>query len=439
MNPSHSIPEVQSKLESLISKGSGRISPQDASAITGHSLEQVEDSLARLIELYKSKVSVGEDGKLIFDFVTPLSQRNKKTSKEIFYEYGEKLWKVFQVVYKAAIGVILVIYTIVFALIMLALLSSGNQKGNRNNNGSKIISGIFNAIFMGLRISFYSRAFNYVSDGQGHRYKRYVESQNKGESFVQSVFNYVFGPERPKFDPLNDAKEMAAYIRDKKSHITSADIINLSGVSFDEADSRLAEYAVKFRGHLHINENDVAIAEFDDMEKRVSELDGGKIEYYVDEIEPPYELTGNKSGRDIAISGMNFFNLIVSMTFAFADNTEQYLASIQIFLGWIPFFFSLSFFVIPMIRAFVLGAKKHKRELDIIRKNMVGVIFSNKGKPITKRELLVRSGLKINDRNSEIVLNKLIPELQGDIVINEAGEAIFQFIRIEKELSVFES
>src|SRR6056297_43778 len=106
MNPEHSKNEVLSALEKIIKQSSGKIAPQDAAAATGYSTQDVEDSLARLMELYKCKVEVDmENARPIYNFDLPLKKRGEKTFQEKMYDLLNVFWEIFKKVYKVAIGV----------------------------------------------------------------------------------------------------------------------------------------------------------------------------------------------------------------------------------------------------------------------------------------------------------------------------------------------
>lgn len=319
--------KVVNDLERLIKKSKGKISPADASATTGYPLEQVKDALSRLIELYEARVTMdNETGQIQFIFKYPFFRRGKKTIKEILQNVLEILWKGFQIVYKASIGIILIFYTVIFILILIAIIFAGrsSDRDSKIDIGS-ILGGLFRGILDAYTFSLITRDISYRYDDYGYRYKSYQPEKNRGKGFVKSVFSFVFGPERPKYDPLEDAKEAIAFIRQNNGRITAGHIVALTGLSFEEAEARLAEYAVKFNGELEITEEGYVVAEFTDlMNKASDEFKGGKIVFYEDEVEPPYELTGNSSGRNFAIAGMNLFNLFMSFILINSFNETIY-------------------------------------------------------------------------------------------------------------------
>jgi hypothetical protein len=274
-----------------------------------------------------------------------------------------------------------------------------------------------------------------MTDPSGLRYKKYAQPENKGKGFVQSVFHFVFGPEFPKKDENEDRKEALAYLRKvSNGKLTSSDIVLLSGVSMDKAEELLAEYAAKFGGELEIDENGIVVADFTNMLHSQSNiLDGGKIVYYYDEVEQPVELTGNTTGKNIGIIAMNTFNLIASIVLLNYFNSPQlefqYGISIpfyvQIGLGWFPLFFSISFYLLPIIRIPFTYAAKKKREYSIIRKKLfLALVQINSNITFEKIVQVINLPNDLYDR-SKNTLSKLIAEMRGEVQINESGVPVY--------------
>jgi hypothetical protein len=378
-----------------------------------------------------------ETGKLLFQFNYPLEKVGSKSFGEVMHLVGAWLWKAFQVVYKALTGIILIFYTILFVLIILAAMIASSS-GDRDRKGPdlSIFSGLFRAIFEGLYFMSFTNRIQEMTDPSGLRYKQYAKPENKGKGFVQSVFHFVFGPEIPKKDANEDRKEAIAYIRKvSNGKLSSSDIILLSGVNMDKAEELLAEYAAKYGGELEIDENGTVVADFTNLlHSESKDLDGGKIVYYFDEVEPPVELTGNTSGKNFGIIAMNAFNLVMSIVLLNYFNSPeleyQYGISIpfyvQIGIGWFPMIFSISFYLLPIIRVPFTKIAKRRREDNIIRKKLFYGLFKQRNN-ITFDGIaqVINLPQELFDR-SKNKLNKLIAELRGDVLINDDGVPVYQ-------------
>jgi hypothetical protein len=345
-------------------------------------------------------------------------------------------WKIFTIIYKAAIGVVLIAYTVVFAVLLLILVLRGLGSDDDDFGFGDIIGGLFRAIFEGLYWFSWARPVEYAFDNQGMRYRQYPAERNKGKNFVNSVFNFVFGPDRPPYDPLDDAKEVAAYLRSVNNKLTSAKIIDLCGANFDQAESLLANYASRFNGELYINEDGAVVAEFPQLGKKtLGELQGGKIVFYKDEVEPPYDLTGNSTGKNTAIIIMNCFNLIMSFVGYGYFSFDVESKTLAIAIGIVPAIISALFFIIPLLRLPYLSSKRAQRERNIIRKKFVGVIIQAQPAELTQQEILRYAGLTNEQMPMALpVLEKLVLDLQGDINLNDKGEPVYVFPRLASEL-----
>ncbi len=438
-------------LEPLIKKARGNVSPADLVAETGFPWEDIKSGLSRLIELYESRVTMNNDtGALQFVFAYPLRKRGKKKFKEIVFEAINFLWKIFQVIYKAAIGIILIFYTVIFILILIGLMFGGSSRDRDRNPFGDIISGAFRAIFEGMRFYAWTQAFQYIEDPSGFRYKKAIPEKNKGKSFIQSVYHFVFGPEHPDYNPLNDTKEAIAFIQKNKGKITAGQIVALTGVTYEEAESRLAQYAAQFNGSLEINKDGIVVAEFYQLLERLSkELKGGKIEFYIDEVDPPYELTGNSSGRNLFIASMNAFNVIMSYfviltfsngTLSNADIVTEVVnisPAILYGLGFFPLVFSIIFFIIPLIRLIYVSRMNAKRDDNILRKKIFSAFINHLDEELEWGYIKTRAKIKPEEETKALdSMNKLIIELQGELKLDEQGRAVYTFPRLAKELLI---
>ncbi|HRP02165.1 MAG TPA: hypothetical protein PLE30_05890 [Candidatus Kapabacteria bacterium] len=454
MKSEQSDEKVVNELESILKKSKGKISPGDASTLTGYPIQQVKDALARLIEVYEARVTMdSETGQVQFIFNYPLFKRGTKTFKEYLQIVGEWIWKVFQIVYKAAIGVTLILYTVIFVLILIVVMFSGKDNDRDSNfDLGDLFGGLFRGILDAYTFSMISRDLTYGYDYDGNRYRSYTKDSNKGKNFVQSVYSFVFGPDRPKYNPLDDAKEAASYIRVNKGKLTAGNIVALAGVNFEEAEARLAEYTVRFNGDLEINNDGSLVADFTDlMNKKVQGLNDGKIVFYEDEVEAPYELTGNSNGRNLGIAGMNIFNFVMAMLMIsffmgtvhvsqdpqladIVSETVHELNWLIYVLGYFPLVFSTLFFVIPGLRALRLPSKKKERQVNILRKKVIGAILRDGDKSI-RRDTLINQA-RVNSDELPIfdkTMERLIIELKGEINIDSDGSPLYTFERLKRD------
>ncbi|GAB5465742.1 MAG: hypothetical protein Kapaf2KO_11780 [Candidatus Kapaibacteriales bacterium] len=436
---------IKKELVKVIDKAKGKVSSADLSAETGYSLDIVNSSLSQLIEQYKSKIAMNrENGEVVYSFNFPLERREKKSFREYFHDFTEALWKVYKKIYTVAIGVVLIAYTVIFTIILLALILKGGGNDDDSDSsfsGTHLLSSIFRVLGDYIFFRTIDRGYNYQQDNSDYRYKRTKEDPNKGKNFIYSIFSFVFGPERKEFDPLNDDKEVVAFIRKNSYKITAAKIIELTGVNYEEADLRLAKYIAKFDGEAYIDTNGVLIVEFPRLEHKVSsDLRGGEIEYYKDEVEPPYELTGNSNSRNMAIIVLNTFNLIMSIVvlsslsdFTIAGTSLEGNSLITIIIGYFPLVFSILFFLTPLFRYFRIERKQKQRQKIIVRKVLIGNISAIDSYEFEERNF-INNYPQYNNEYALSILRELNLELSGELILDNNGNAIHRFDRYISEL-----
>lgn len=437
--------KIQADIEVVLKQNKGITSPSDLAAKTGYALRDVNSALNRMLELYEAKAKMNSDtGALQFKFDYPLKRRDSRTFKEILFKISQVMWNVFKKIYRASFGVLLLLYTTIFLFILVGGKASGNNR-NSSRSSSGSVSGILQVIFQIIRFIAIKSEVERISDPSGMRYRRPTREKNKGKGFIVSVFNFVLGPERVDYNPLNDAKEVIAFAKFVSSgRLTVADIILLSGVTYDEAESLLAEYAGKFNGDLQINENGYVVCVFnqinDELVKTVSKQN---IICYFDEVEAPYEITGNSLGKNFGISVMNIFNLFMSMwmlsvlDYPIIGESDMVLIVFKIFLAWFPFLLSVSFFMIPIIRIPIVLVKEKQRKLNIIRKQVYYFIYKSCAAPFNYEDFkLYCKENKISSNNASEFLNSYIIDLKGELKLGDNGEKLYDFTMYYKQLSV---
>lgn len=428
-------------VEDLAKQSRGRLSPADVAATTGIAVHEAQDALERMMELYESRITLREEtGDLLFVFPLPLRRRGSKTFREIALQVRDALWKAFVVVYKAAIGVILIVYTLIFIVILIALAIAASSQGrdrDDNSDPSRLIGGIFRAIFEGMHIFAWHRAVTYDFDSDGMRYRRYATKEKK-KNFIRSVYDFVFGPDRPPHDPLEYAREAATFIRTNRGKLTAGHLVMLGGWAYDRAEEKLTDILVRFKGHPEISEEGMVVGDFHDLQRREDpSLKGGAIVLYQDETEPPYEMTGNSGGRNFAIALMNVFNLVMSFSILSGNLLPIESTLLEILLGWFPFVFSVLFFLIPLVRMPIVKKQEQERHRNNIRKKIVGVITSQPGRAFTFADIMMFGGINQNDEpTARALIDRVTAELGGETRLDDDGTVRYVFPRLAHELAV---
>ncbi len=425
--------QFSKQLEPFLLKSSGQMTASDASSLTGLSIEQSKDALAGLASKYICKLKVTENGDLIYDFgkFIPIG---KRSWAEFFNVVANTFWKVFKTFYKIWIAVTLVVYFIVFLTLVVAILlsSSSSKKGRKNSghNSFELIFSLWRAIFWTEQISSTRR----ITDSFGYAY-RIADRPNK--NFINSVYDFVFGPPRPAPASLGQEKEFASFLHQNKGIATISDIIAISGMSREKASEFFSLSLINFEGEAKIDEKYGVL--YGDYSVLLRSADGSQqkkaeVVYYWDEFEAPIELTGNSVSRNASIALMNGFNLICGLFFVgFSQEV-----GLQIILGIIPFAFSVIFFAIPVFR--YIGLEKRRMQLNKanIRRALMKAIFKNRSSRLTAEEFLTLAYGAKPPKNASKIFNELCAELEAESEPTEQG-LCYYFESIDRELSFAEN
>lgn len=449
---------VEKKLPSL----GGRLTPQDAAAATGVTVGEGMDALTRLMELYVTRVSYDEEGKILFAFELPLRRRGTKTAAEKWAAVREKLWRGFKVFYKIWIAVIMVGYFAVMLVLILLLIIASQAGRDRDDDrghgmGENLIGGLFRALSQGLQFAFWTHAFSggYAVDPYGYRYRearlpRGVRKKDQ-KSFFIAVYDFALGPERAEVDPMENEKEAAAFLRDEKGVITSAEVLALSGGDFPKAEERMADYLARFGGEPRITEEGVVVGEFEDFVARSDAKAEGNVVPFWEEYEAPFTVTGNTSGRNAIIAFMAAFTLVAGAILGpgggletLAEAYHSFFASgfARFLLSWMPMAFGLSFLLLPLLRGPFVKKKERERHWRNKKKKVMRVLFQGRLWRATAEQvhftLLSLGDKDLKPEETKEILGRLVIDLQGDVELEPDGTPVYVFRRLEREFEAAE-
>ncbi|MEM1136104.1 MAG: hypothetical protein AAGI07_09705 [Bacteroidota bacterium] len=449
-------------IEKKLKASKKQLTVGDAASIAAINMDDAKHALDQLLEKYESRLKVTENGDLIYDFGKSLQRRGKKSLKEVWGEIKEVSWKVFKFLFRIWITVMLVVYFVLFLLIMIGLVVVSITRNSDDNDGGSVGGGIgffrmyliwdlFTDLFMYRTIS---GRTTYRTDSRGYRYKEYEPIGRKSKSgktkkgFVAAVYDFVFGPARVTSSPLENFKEVAAYLRENKALMVQSETIGLAGWKKQEAEDFFAECLVKFNGKAEITDEGILYGTFNELVRGKSNLPTAQqIEWYWEEYEAPYRQSGNSATRNMIIAGMNGVNLFFSFKVMQGWLYEliptmplDTVALTTILLGYVPFVFSLIFFLIPLIRFFQNKTRNEKIHVNNIRKRLMKVIFQAKGGIVEEEKLMEivnsaeKGEEKLNPDQIKAIMEDLVFDLEGELRVNDNGELAYYFESLEKEM-----
>ncbi len=447
-------------IDAQLQQGQRHFTLPEAAAMTGLSIDDTRHAMDVLLSWYVCRLQVSEHGDLIYHFGDTLQRRGEKTAAERRQELLNWLWKMFTVIYKVWITVTLVVYFVFFLVLMIVLLVAASSKRSSDGRRSAPVhlGGLANMFFSIFRWRTVTGAIDYQRDRAGYRYRHYEPRpavlNDEKKSFIAAVYDFVFGPPRVELDPLTDEREVATYLLQNDGIIVTAELSALAGWNFPQAETFLTECAVRYRGEAKVSDNAVLYGQFDDLMRGVGEVETGEVTYYWHEYEPEYELTGNSAVYNLIIILMNGFNLLISFLVLSGSLTALFTSShanaflaflalnpgfVKLVLGWVPFIFSLLFFLIPIVRGAKIVSLRRQRHQQNIRKRLFKAIFACQGHPQTVEEVRTAANTEAQEaslsrRVIETTLKELALDVPGDMTVSEAGEVQFAFPRITAEL-----
>jgi hypothetical protein len=446
--------EVTRILQKKIRDGERKFTLNEAVIFSGLAIDEVRSALERIVELYDCRLQVTEKGDLIYDFGQKLHRRNAKSFKDFWLAFLSVSWKSFTFIFKIWITVTLLVYFVIFVILLIALiLASQSQQRGSSKRGPQLgqLIYIFFSIF---RWDTNSGTILHEKDRRGYSCRKYKPRESvlkiDKKNFIASVYDFVFGPKRIENDTLHDQREIAAFLQHKNGIIVHSEIEALTGRNVSSSENLFTDLLIRFDGDVNVSDKGTIYGRFENMLRGTGEIDQEEVIYYWNEYEAEYELTGNSGSRNSIISLMNGVNLFVSylilsgslaMSIAASDSVAllHFVLTEPLLFGWIPFIFSLLFFIIPIVRWIVIRRLNRQRHHNNIRKRLFKVIYQKQGRAFT----LADYEKSLNTGGSEEILKKpviketldtLVLELHGEIKVDDAAKMVYHFPRVRDEL-----
>jgi hypothetical protein len=442
---------VEKKLPNL----EGRLTPQDAATATGVTVAEARDALTRLMELYVTRVTHDEQGNVLFAFEMPLRGRGTKTAAEKWAEIRGAIWRGFKVFFKIWIGLMVIVYFAVMVVVLIALVLAQKSSDNDDDDGADMIGGLFRMLAEGLRFAFWTNLmttdYAYATDSHGYRYRevRTPRGRKRGsrseKSFIIAVYDLALGPERAATDPLENEREVAAFLRAERGVLTPAEILALSGGTIADAEERMADYLVRFNGDPEITDDGAVVGRFEEFVSGSTTDGGGSIVPYWEEFEPPFEHSGNSAGRNTVIVLMVLFTMVMGMVLlggglaVLADTAGPFWGGglAAFLLGYMPVAFSILYLGISLARYIGVRRLEAARLERNRRKMVMRAIFQGRLWHAHAEQvyfaMLAHGDKDLSKEEVEAILRRMLPELQGDIELDENGQAVYTFPRLQRE------
>jgi hypothetical protein len=424
----------------------GRATVGDVSAATGLAQAEAEAALRRLLERRQGHLEVGERGDLVFTFEPGLLERGHVS---FWSRLKRGAWNAFKVAFKIWIVAMLLVYMVIFvALLIAALFANKDGDGDfglgRGSEGGR--RGGHAHLPLGDMLFWYWiwspgwRRRPYYGEGYGRGDRRDRDARRRGPPFYKKVFAFVFGPDEPRTTQEQRDREVLLFIRARRGVVTAAELVQHAGMGLDEAESELARLMVAHDGDAEASENGTLLYLFPGLMVSaagpVAERESAPAWR---RLEPRQPLTGNSTGTNVLIGGINAFNLAAAATAPLFIFPRLGLGgpAAEVGLIWIPVAFSTMFFAVPAARWLQVNRENTRRAVRNVRKVLVGLVSKvtlgaadAEAMADTEAEARVREALPGRTHARVPVrdqLDRLVAEFDGEVEPADEGTFRYRF------------
>jgi hypothetical protein len=417
----------------------GRVTVGDVAAATGLGHDEAQARLRELLAGYRGHLAVGEAGDLVFHFDPALLRRDRESRWTRFKRSAKRF---LAGAFKAWIVTMLVVYFVVFvALVVAALVASvsGDRRDSRRSRGMRIPT-------WWIWYLFWTRGWHPGGAYYGHRWEQ--RQPGVRVPFYKKVFAFVFGPDAPRLTQAQRDRSVLALIRARRGVLSTAELVAHTGLTQEQATEELGRLMGAHAGDVRVTDAGDLLYGFPELmvsaRGRVREaepLPAWK------RLEPALEVTGNTSGTDVLVAGLNGFNLIAaaSAPLTFMPRLGLSGALVTTGLVWVPLTFSALFFAVHLLRRAAVTRENAARRNRNLRKVLVGRVFaaSLEQKPLLVSETAraMRNALddkSIGDHVVADALGLLATEYEAEVHPGASGEVEFRLPRVRRELQAAE-
>ncbi len=460
-----------SSIEDFLKKRRKPFTMGDLMSLTGHAAHELEEGLKEAMKKYRCGLEATEEGDLLYDFGDKLVRRTAVSLGERLSRVGATFWRGFSFVYKASLAIVLAAYFILFIVILIAMMvallaASAKAESDEGASGAIGIGHLIGRLFLSIFEFWTHTALIYQPiDPFGYQYKHFdprqthwprrkkkkkydteKEAHTANKSFIASVYDFALGPPRVKLDPLGNEKELATFVRANSGVATTTEVQALAGWPTKKASEFLTGAIVNFDGTAEITENGTFYGKFDNLIRGTEREEERPVVFFWDEYVPEFELTGNTRTRNALIIFMNSFNLLFSYLFMAGVFNEFFPlgATGMFWLAWFPLGFSVSLFVLPILRWGWVRRKQTLQHIENIRRRLMKVLFTESDKEFTLDGLANHANETrtteetLSAKKLDAIVKDMVVDLEGDSSVTEGATEdatiVFRFDRINNEL-----
>ena len=439
--------EHQSHILSSLRRLEGRGTVGDVVADSGLAADDVRAGLKALLASHRGHLAVADSGELVYSFDPKLIERG---SEPLLARLRASAGKALRAGFKAWIVVMLVVYFVVFVALLIAALLA-NQRGNDSRGGWGGGRGHRGGFHFDPLLWYWiwSPRWRIGRPYYGHRWEKTLAKGDK-VPFYKKVFAFVFGPDRPQPTQKQLDRSTLRLIRARKGVLTTAELVEHTGTTFDEAEEDMGRLLGAYDGEAAVSPNARVVYAFPGLmasvdAKRPTREPGPTWM----RLEPQRELTGNTPGANAAVAGMNAFTLVASATAPWFIFPRLGIQGPAAFVGLVlvPVVFSTLFFAGPLLRMAGVKFENRRRLRRNVRRLLLGLVYQRSLdglRPVKESEALafVRKRLpdvEVTERQVQDGLRAIAAELDADVRVEDDGSVVYSFERVRDEFAASDS
>jgi hypothetical protein len=442
----------------------------DIVAATGLPINTVKELVPKAADEYGGRLEVTESGEILYSFPQGFASRYRglgPSARKMLDSIAKALAATGKCLFKIWIMVMLVGYFLLFMAIALASLflsMAGSSRSSSSRGGSMHFSmSIFNLI---IRLWFYSELTKSLNPSS-----QPFRKNKSARPLHQSIFSFVFGDGNTDTNWKEEEKKaFVSFLQENRGVISLPELMALNGLNSLEAEAEIIALCAEFGGLPEATPDGTVVYRFDEIllqsEKKQEKTSFPKESRSLTESRLPLRLrnllrfSSNPQKMNWWFSLINGFNLIFGgyflynafnigrlvtktssriylIVYAFLSPYTDPLPIITTVLGAIPIVFSVLFWLIPLLRHFMIKGKNKKIKFENFRKLSFSKIWNS---PLSIKKADLKPVYKDADpenlpESQDRVLKEIAAYSVPEIALDDSKNEVYSFeeLALEKD------
>lgn len=423
--PLQATPQDVVTIQETLQKHEQGLTPADLIVRTGLSVYQVQDALEELIKTHPCRLQVSENGEIIyqFDFLKEKNTVSKflgkvwNSTKKGVTNFVK--WRVSNDLYK--------------------------------NYGSSVVNWVIALAPISPLIPFYflfrktipsfkaktEEIKNFFLEGEKPPYP----DAFRKDDIKKIAFDFIFG-EKENIDKLDLEKRILSYIDLHKGKITTADLVMLTGWSFEKAEQEATKLMVQYHGNVYVTEEGIIIYDFpqvDSLQKVWHNTNPHLTPYIWDNLPPLRKWNSNYSSENVVMAKAITIQFLYTLFFVplWLWLIEGSLFGSSLFgFFYYGFWIALSFAYSTFLPTYIIGKRKMLKENKKRKAQNDYFSFLQKIGQEKEAAILYDENTENQEVGNQNFYSRALEEWQGEIKNDEQGNIVYHFERLARELAI---